>query len=458
MLRVWQAECADLAVRKYQSGLTHFFCQATPGAGKTTLAAEIASRLLLENMVDLVLCFSPSLTVSDSIQKTFSRRLKCSFNGALGAIGQALTYQALQYLNNDFWETLRKYRVFVVFDEIHHCSGDRMETANAWGSQILTRIQGLATFTLAMSGTPWRTDLLPIVMANYSNPEGALIVDYQYPLGRAIQDKVCRLPKIVLIDSHKLSTSQRSESIQHFSSIREYLSESKGSYQSIIHNPKAMEHILGQGCDRLASLRSESISAGGLVVAASVKHAHSIAKMLIEKFAQTVSIVSYLDDKPLKDIQQFREDQTQWIISVGMISEGTDIPRLQVCCHLSAIKTELYFRQVLGRILRVNGTDNQQAWLYTFAEPNLVAFAERIENDIPESCMYSNMSTSESVESISLYSDHEVHTNRKVDLAPPYTLDIDEFPTMHDVDLLHPSGFDELQLSEFRKRVISAFI
>lgn len=105
MLRVWQAECADLAVRKYQTGMTHFFCQATPGAGKTTLAAEIASRLLLQNMVDLVLCFSPSLTVSDSIQKTFSRRLKCSFSGGLGSIGQALTYQALQYLNNDFWET-----------------------------------------------------------------------------------------------------------------------------------------------------------------------------------------------------------------------------------------------------------------------------------------------------------------------------------------------------------------
>ena len=35
-----------------------------------------------------------------------------------------------------------------------------------------------------------------------------------------------------------------------------------------------------------------------------------------------------------------------------MISEGTDIPRLRVCCHLSRIRTELRYRQVLGRILR----------------------------------------------------------------------------------------------------------
>ena len=67
-----------------------------------------------------------------------------------------------------------------------------------------------------------------------------------------------------------------------------------------------------------------------------------------------------------------------------MISEGTDIPRLQVCCHLSRVKTELYFRQVLGRILRVNKAINQEAWLYTFAEPKLVEFANRIAEEIPD--------------------------------------------------------------------------
>ncbi len=34
-------------------------------------------------------------------------------------------------------------------------------------------------------------------------------------------------------------------------------------------------------------------------------------------------------------LQAFRDDSTQWIVSVGMVSEGVDIPRLQVCCYLS---------------------------------------------------------------------------------------------------------------------------
>lgn len=67
-----------------------------------------------------------------------------------------------------------------------------------------------------------------------------------------------------------------------------------------------------------------------------------------------------------------------------MISEGTDIPRLQVCCHLSRVKTELYFRQVLGRILRTNDSFNQQAWLYSFAEPKLVEFTSRIAEEISD--------------------------------------------------------------------------
>ncbi|HBC3373787.1 TPA: DEAD/DEAH box helicase family protein, partial [Vibrio parahaemolyticus] len=368
MLRKWQSECSDKALEKYAIGHSHFFCQATPGAGKTVLAANVASKLLQNDMVDLVLCFSPSLTVAGGIRKTFSSILSCTFNGGMGAIGQSLTYQSIQFLNEEFWQTLQNHRVFVVFDEVHHCSGSEVENANIWGQQILTKIQGLATFTLALSGTPWRSDSLPIVLGEYSDPDGQLLVDYQYTLQQAIDDGVCRAPKIVLIDNEHLSVSN-SENVESFSSILEMLKQTKASYQSVIHNQDAMEYLLGLGCERLAKIRLESPTAGGLVVAASVQHAQVIKEILSQKFGQTVSIVTYRHEEPLAEIERYRQSDAQWIVSVGMISEGTDIPRLQVCCHMSSVKTELYFRQVLGRILRVNSSVSQQAWLFTFAEP-----------------------------------------------------------------------------------------
>ncbi|RPF12750.1 DEAD/DEAH box helicase [Vibrio crassostreae] len=457
MLRQWQIECSEKALLKFSSNQQHFFCQATPGAGKTVLAATVASRLLNDNMVDLVLCFSPSLTVSDGIKRTFSRTLNCTFNGGLGSIGQSLTYQSIQFLNNEFWKTLCNHRVFVVFDEIHHCSGSNIDNANVWGHQVLTKIQGLATYTLAMSGTPWRSDALPIVMGEYSTPDGQLLVDYQYTLKQAIADKVCRAPKLVLVDNEHLSVTS-DKKVESFSSILEMIKQTKTSYQSVIHNQEAMEYLLGLGCKKLAEIRSQSSNAGGLVVASSVQHAQSIKEILSHKLSQTASIVTYRHEDPLAEIESYRKNDVQWIVSVGMISEGTDIPRLQVCCHMSSVKTELYFRQVLGRILRVNGAINQQAWLFTFAEQSLIEFAERIEQDIPESCMFARVVNLNEFKSepppLRLNEKVFVGEFDEINLKPIWSSTINA-----DLNLSRPLGvLDELRLGSFKQRVISAFL
>lgn len=456
MLRKWQQECSERALQNYQNSLHHFFCQATPGAGKTVLAATIALRLLRDDMVDLVLCFSPSLTVSNGIKRTFSEVLNCTFNGGLGSIGQSLTYQSIQFLSEEFWQTLRSYRVFVVFDEIHHCSGSEYEKANVWGKQILTKIQGLATYTLALSGTPWRSDTLPIVMSQYSAPDGQLLVDYQYTLKQAVADRVCRAPQIVLVDNENLSITSDGKA-ESFSSILEMLKQTKASYQSVIHNQEAMEYLLGLGCRKLTEIRTQHPYAGGLVVASSVQHAQEIKEILLRKHQQTVSIVTYRHEEPLTEIERYRKSSTQWIVSVGMISEGTDIPRLQVCCHMSSVKTELYFRQVLGRILRVNNASNQQAWLFTFAEQSLIEFAERIEQDIPESCMFISSDTPQTF---------VVRETGRKEAAKGFNIDL----LSSNVDLrwngaadldgmvnVVPSLSNEIQFGAFKQRIISAF-
>ncbi|MUK41190.1 diguanylate cyclase [Aliivibrio fischeri] len=459
MLRLWQLECSEKALKKYKAEQEHFFCQATPGSGKTVLAAAIASRLLEDNMVDLVLCFSPSLTVSDGIKRTFSKFLNCTFNGGLGSIGQSLTYQSIQHLNDEFWKTLQKYRVFIVFDEIHHCSGSEIENANVWGLQVLTKIQSLATYTLAMSGTPWRSDALPIVMGEYSDPDGQLLVDYQYTLKQAITDRVCRAPKIVLVDNEHLSVNHN-EKVESFSSILEMMKHTQTPYKSIIQNQEAMEYLLGLGCDKLAEIRLLSPNAGGLVVASSVQHAQTIKNILSQKYAQTASIVTYRHDEPLLEIERYRQGSVQWIVSVGMISEGTDIPRLQVCCHMSSVKTELYFRQVLGRILRINDALNQEAWLFTFAEQSLIEFAERIEEDIPESCMFVKMAP-QITKNESDGNDSNLLNNVEL-MKVGDSLESDfvwDSIVNSNVNIRNSiDELDELRLGNFKQRVITAFL
>ncbi|TMN71290.1 diguanylate cyclase [Pseudoalteromonas sp. S1727] len=387
MLRSWQRECVELAVKKYTAIDKHFLCQATPGAGKTIMAASLAKALFDKGMIDRVICFSPSVEVANNIKRTFGKIIGCSFDGSFTAVGASMTYQSLCSIPESTWDGLRKYRTFFIFDEIHHCSFSQDKSKiNTWGEKVVFHLQDIATYTLALSGTPWRSDAVPIALVNYSDPEGELICDYQYSLSQAIRDNVCREPKIVLVDSNSISDGHDT-----YGSIAEFVKKAQSAYQEVLNNDSALRYLLKLAVLKLSVIRVSNPTAGGLVVASSVKHAEMINSLLIEEFNQTSTIVTYLHDNSTQKINTFKSSTEQWIVSVGMISEGTDIPRLQVCCHLSSIKTELYFRQVLGRILRSGKGKIELAWLFTFAETSLIEFAERINIDIPDSCSYVDM-------------------------------------------------------------------
>lgn len=459
MLRNWQKDCVELALKKYSASNKHFLCQATPGAGKTIMAASLAKMLFDERMIDRVICFSPSVEVANNIKSTFGKIIGCLFDGSFTAVGVSMTYQSLCSTPQSTWDGLRKYRTFFIFDEIHHCSFSLDKSKiNTWGERVVFHLQDIASYTLALSGTPWRSDALPIALVNYSDPEGELICDYQYSLSQAIRDNVCREPKIVLIDSNSISDGH-----EIYGSIAEFVKQTHSTYQEVLNNNSALRYLLKLAVLKLSEVRISNPTAGGLVVASSVKHAEMISNLLIEDFKQTSTIVTYLHDNSTQKISAFKSSIDEWIVSVGMISEGTDIPRLQVCCHLSSIKTELYFRQVLGRILRAGKAKVENAWLFTFAEIKLVEFAERVNIDIPDSCSYVDMED----DTISVRGDIfrrfkspqiDTHNKLKVDLDK---LILEDLSSGHDTAYggqLSGCSLGSIQIKSLRSRVIEAFL
>jgi len=381
-LRQWQADCINLALKQYLNGTSHFLALATPGAGKTLMASELADQLLKNNMVDLIICFSPSSIVSQDFSESLQLKTQERFDGLIGAIGRSLTYQNLQYLDVNFWQLFERYRVFVIFDEIHHCAGSNIDNANAWGEQIILNIQDKAKFTLALTGTPWRSDAAPIVLSNYMHPSNKISCDYVYGLSEAITDDVCRVPQIIAIDNNNISVVDDVET-KTFSSFKSLLMESVVPYQEIIENEAVIKYVTSSAHKKLSSIRIKNKDAAGLIVASSVEHARQISTLMKTCFNEDSVVVTYRESEPTSIIQQFRHAQTKWIISVGMISEGTNIPRLQICCHLTNIKTEMHFRQILGRILRMTGSKNKEAIMYMPAEPKLLEYAYRVKQDVP---------------------------------------------------------------------------
>jgi superfamily II DNA or RNA helicase len=381
-LRQWQVSCINKALKQYLNGNSHFLALATPGAGKTLMASELADQLLKNNLIDLIICFSPSSIISQDFSESLQLRINERFDGLLGAKGHSLTYQNLQYLDENFWQLFQRYRVFVIFDEIHHCAGSNIDNANAWGEQIILNIQDKAKFTLALTGTPWRSDNAPIVLSNYMHPSNKISCDYVYGLAEAIKDNVCRVPQIIAVDNNYISVVDDDET-KTFTSFKCLLSQSIIPYQEIIENEKVIKYVISSAQKKLSAIRANNPDAAGLIIASSVEHARQISTLMTDCFNEDAVVVTYRENEPTNIIQQFRHAKTKWIISVGMISEGTNIPRLQVCCHLTNIKTEMHFRQILGRILRMTTSKNQEAIMYMPAEPKLLEYAYRVKQDVP---------------------------------------------------------------------------
>lgn len=142
-------------------------------------------------------------------------------------------------------------------------------------------------------------------------------------------------------------------------------------------------YVTMQGVAKLAALRRVQPGTGVLVVAADIEHAEEITEWLRDQGEDACLVTSKTLNAHAK-LQAFRDSTQAWIVSVGMISEGVDIPRLRVCCYLSRIRTEQNFRQVLGRGIRRLGLHDPDCFLFVLNESLLRRYAQRIADDLPD--------------------------------------------------------------------------
>ncbi|QUX95118.1 hypothetical protein C0J08_06655 [Marinomonas sp. CT5] len=264
------------------------------------------------------------------------------------------------------------------------------------------------------------------------------------------------MPQITAIDIEKVTVKGLGK-FETYTSLQSLLNEGEVSYQTVIRHPEVIKHLLSLSVHRLNILRKSSSNAGGLIVASSYEHALQIQSILLDLFNKESTLVSCRHDDSPELINRFRKNNSEWIISIAMISEGTDIPRLQVCCSLTDVTTELYFRQILGRIIRMTKDQPPIANMYMLAEPNLVEFAERLNKAIPGT--YNYQKTEELLNSIDTPDSKNggSRNSYRDDVLQPET-DLGEFILSNDHDLLKQTCLNELTMSSFRSKIISYYL
>ena len=111
-------------------------------------------------------------------------------------------------------------------------------------------------------------------------------------------------------------------------------------------------------------------------------HARQVAD-LVAQITGSRALVAISDDPAAsKTIDTFtHHKRQQWLVAVNMVSEGVDIPRLRIGVYATNVMTEMYFRQVVGRFVRMQDGPPypQRAWLYLPKDGTLVHYAKQIK-------------------------------------------------------------------------------
>ena len=413
-LRPWQQEAHHKAltwlVKERQD--RRFLINAAPGAGKTRVSCAIAQTLLALGEIDRVIVIAPRAEVvqqwaEDFRQVTGRHMTKVTArDGDIHQLGLDVcaTWAAIQGLQDALQAVCRAARVLVICDEHHHAA-----VQAAWGEGADSAFVD-ATFALVLTGTPIRSDGAESVWMPYDDagaidhPEGGT---YTLTYGQAVDLGYCRPVTfhrhegrftVDLDDGQTVQVSgqqpaafprklaripglQRALDFYRLACAPQYAADQRTpsltGYQAT---------MLDWGAQKLDELRLRLPDAGGLVIAPTIEMAEYFARLIEQIEGEAPVLVHSQMASAESRIKTFKNTAKRWLVSVAMISEGVDIPRLRVLVYLPNALTELAFRQAIGRVVRTFGPDDDtRAYVVMPSFETFERYARRVEEEMPPS-------------------------------------------------------------------------
>jgi superfamily II DNA or RNA helicase len=381
-LRAWQASAnLSWAQREPESDLW----VATPGAGKTVAAGRLAHALLRQGDIAQAIIVVPR----DHLKAQFSRglaefgiHLDYEFSNGLPVLsrdmhGVVVTYQQIAAEPAIYDRLVRLRQTLVIMDEIHH-AGD----GASWAEALRGAFEK-AKYRLCLSGTPFRSDGKMIPFVTYDS-RGVCQPGFNYGYENALADGVCRQVVFPIVQSELSWISRDGEKMN--ATFEQRIAKDKQSERlrtHLLHD--SFTGVLQAANETLMRVRSEGHrDAGGLIVCMNQAHAKQMVSQVRETLGFSPRLIVSDDPESSRMIDGFAKSAEPWLVAVHMVSEGVDIPRLRVGVFASNVRTELYFRQFVGRFVRLRPgmSRSQRAYVYIPGDPKLVAFAREIRQEV----------------------------------------------------------------------------
>jgi superfamily II DNA or RNA helicase len=361
-----------------------YLAVATPGAGKTTFALTVAAELLGRRIVDRIIVVAPTEHLKLQWAEAGARAgipIDPAYSAGKGKtskdyVGIAVTYAGVAV--NPLAMRIRtdNYKTLVILDEVHH-AGDAL----SWGEGVREAFQP-ATRRLALTGTPFRSDVNPIPFVTYAPGADGIprsLADFTYGYEHALADHVVR-PVLFLAYSGEMQWRTRAG---------DEVAARLGEPLTQDHNAQALRtaldpagawipSVLAAADTRLTEVRRHVPDAGGLVIATDQDSARAYAALLKQVSGEAPTVVLSDEKAASKKIATFTDSQARWMVAVRMVSEGVDVPRLAVGVYATTTSTPLFFAQAVGRFVRARGR-GETASVFLPSVPNLLGYAAELE-------------------------------------------------------------------------------
>jgi superfamily II DNA or RNA helicase len=360
-----------------------FLLVATPGAGKTLAACQAIQASGCAQTV--VVCPTTALRAqwADAADRV-GLHLDPRWRNADGAWrddvdGVVVTYQQVASAPDLFAHHLAR-PTFVVLDEIHHAG----ESAS-WGTALRAAFDG-ATTRLSLSGTPFRSDARAIPFVSY-DAERRCAPDFVYGYAHAVSDGVCRPLAFRLLDATLRWRVDAQETIAAFADELEPTDDARRLRTAIDPATPLLPQMLRDADALLVKARAVVPDAAGLLLCDDRAHARASAALLRTVAGEKPVVVVSDEAGSHAHIDRFARggpDAARWLVAVNMVSEGVDVPRLVLAAYATVKRTDLFFRQAVGRVVRRRAEDpgDLVATVFMPADPTLTACAERVEVEL----------------------------------------------------------------------------
>lgn len=354
---------------------------AVPGAGKTFWTMHTARELIKAGRIEQIAIVAPTTHVKGQWARTaheLGLDIESNYRNSDGAWpkdadGVSMTYSQMYEQRSLHRRNISRRPTLVVLDEVHHLQ----ETAG-WGEAAQEAFD-MAAYRIHLSGTPWNKDGY-IPWLKYG-PDDRPLPDSSYTYQDALTDGVnCDVffPKL----GGQSEWEFDGQLFRH--TFEDELPERDRARRlaTILAVPESdfIPKTFVQADAELTRIRQmpRQDRAGGLIIARDVAHAEAIADLIAKSGKPRPVVIT--SDKPgaAHDLRAFTGSTDRWVVSVRMISEGVDIPRLRVLIYATNYTTRLFFRQAVGRVIR--GSE-PPAVVFVPSDPLLLRYAAEIREE-----------------------------------------------------------------------------